>query len=204
MTIPALLRHHGVRAPRFVTVNGQIVFDDVAMTTTGPVHRTYGAVTAVTPHTFHGGDEAADEPSAPANHWWDDEVLLNRHIDAMSKSFPRFVYVAAEDDYPPCWGGILDTGRGCFEVLVSTRRDQGLPRVRVCNHRLGVNAGRRWQHPPHLFTSGSLCVADIDDWNPREHTAATVTAWAAHWLAAYTEWRISRRWPVEGAQGRVA
>ncbi|CPT75881.1 Uncharacterised protein [Mycobacteroides abscessus] len=85
-----------------------------------------------------------------------------------------------------------------------TRRDQGLPRVHVFNHRLGANAGRKWQPSPHLFTSGSLCVADASDWDPEQHTAATVTAWAAHWLAAYTEWRMSRRWPVEGVRSVVA
>jgi hypothetical protein len=174
------------------------------MTPTGPVHKAYGAVTAVAPHTFHGGDEAADELAPAPTGWWDNSALINRHIEEMNKSFPGFVYLAADDEIPPCWGGIIDTRRGQFEVLVMTRRDQGLPRVHVCNHRLGVNAGRRWQHPPHLFTSGSLCVADPSDWDPSQHTAATATAWAAHWLAAYTEWRIFRRWPVEGAHSLVA
>lgn len=204
MTIAALLRHHGIRVPRFVTVNGQVVFDDVTMTSSGPVHKVHGAVTPVVPHTFHGGDEAADElPPAPTG-WWDDAALINRHVDEMSKSFPTFLYLSADGERPPCWSGTIDTGRGRFKVLTMTRRDQGLPSVHVYKHRLGVNAGRRWQRPPHLFTSGNLCIADPSDWDPSQHTAATATAWAAHWLAAYTEWRISRRWPVEGFQSVVA
>lgn len=204
MTIAALLQHHGVRAPRYVTVAGQIVFDGVTVTSTGPVHSAYGPVTSVAPHTFHGGEEAADELPPSATGWWDDADQINRHIDEMKKSFPGFTYLPADGELPPSWGGIIDTGRGRFEVLVMTRRDQGLPRVHVFNHRVGVHAGRKWQRPPHLFTSGSLCVAGTSDWDPSQHTAATVTAWAAHWLAAYTEWRMSRQWPVEGAQSVVA
>lgn len=204
VTIPSLLRHHGVRAPRFVTVDGRIVFDNVTVTAAGPVHSVHGPVTAVRPHAFHGGDEAADESPPSPTEWWHDETLIGRHIDEMNKSFPGFVYLPADDELTPCWGGTIDTGRGKFEVLVITRRDQGLPRVHVTKPRLGVNAGRRWQLPPHLFTSGSLCVADTKDWISSQHTAATVTAWAAHWLAAYSEWRFTRRWPVEGVQTVVA
>lgn len=200
MTIAALLRHHGVQTPRYVTVAGQIVFDDVAVTSTGPVHREYGAVTSVAPHTFHGGDEGEDEVAASASEWWDDEALVARHMDEMKTSFPNFEYLPAEEDRCPAWIGQIDTGRGKFKVLIMTRRDQGLPRVAVIDHRLGANAGRKWQPSPHLFTNGNLCVADQDDWDPAQHTAATVTGWAAHWLAAYTEWRLSRRWPVKGVQ----
>lgn len=204
MTIAALLRHHGLRTPRFVTVGGQIVFNHVERTAAGPVHSEYGPVTPVTPHTFHGGDEDEDATAPSTTEWWDDPALLSRHIDDMNKSFPGFVYLPAEGEMTPTWGGVIDTGRGRFEILIITRRDQGLPRVAVLNHRLGVNAGRKWQRPPHLFTSENPCVADARDWVPSDHTAATVTAWAAHWLAAYTEWRITRRWPVEGVQNIVA
>lgn len=205
MSIAALLRHHGVRTPRFVTVDGRIVFDKVAMTGAGPVHSQYGPVTAVAPHRFHGGvEQPDDEPSSSDITWWDDEALLRRNVDAMTKSFPNFVYLPPEDGLPPSWAGVIDTGRGTFEVLVMTRTDQGLPSVAVDNHRFGLNAGSRWVRPPHLYASGNLCVAERSDWNPGEHTAATVTAWAAHWLAAYTEWRITRRWPVEGVGDRVA
>lgn len=200
MTIPALLRHHGVRTPRYVTVDGQIVFGDVAATPTGMAHKDFGPVTAVMPHSFHGGDEGIDELSRSDTEWWRNEAAVARHLDAMKKSFPGFFYLPAEGDVCPAWGGFIDTGRGKFEVLVMTRRDQGLPRVAVLHQRLGVNAGRRWLPAPHLFTNGNLCVADPSDWDPNHHNAATVTAWTAHWLAAYTEWRFTRRWPVEGFQ----
>lgn len=199
MSVPSLLRHHGVRVPRFVTVAGQVVFDNVDTAPSGFVHREFGPVTAVAPHRFHGG---AEEPEAAlaqqGSDWWDEPDTLARHVDAMGSSFPGFVYLPAEDGLPPSWGGTINTGRGQFEVLIMTRRDQGLPRVHVSKPRLGANAGRRWQRPPHLYSSGSLCVADSGDWDPSRDTAATVTAWAAHWLAAYSEWRITRQWPVEG------
>lgn len=204
MTIAALLRHHGIRTPRFVTVAGQVVFDDVVSPPSGPVHAAHGPVTAVSPHRFHGGEETEDELAPSDAEWWDDEAAIGRHVDAMKKSFPGFVYLPADGESCPTWGGVIDTGRGKFEVLIMLRRNQRLPRAAVINHNLGASAGRRWQKPPHLFTSGNLCVADEGDWDPDEHTAATATAWAAHWLAAYSEWRFTRRWPVEGVDTVVA
>ena len=113
-------------------------------------------------------------------------------------SFPDWVYVPPENGWGPCWGGIIDTGRGKFKVGILLRRDEGLPRVVVFDRRLGAPAGHTWQRSPHLYDNDNLCVADLADWNPAEHTAATAAGWAAHWLAAYTEWRMSREWPVEG------
>jgi hypothetical protein len=197
MSMPALLSHFGINTARYVTTTGEVIFDGVTKAAGGFAHAVHGAVTPVAKHTFHGGeDEPADPPDATA--WWDDGDQIDPHIQAMKKAFPTFVYLPAGDDVGPCWCGIIDTGRGKFEVGIFPRRDQGLPRVVVFNRRLGVPAGRRWQNSPHLYLNGNLCVADREDWDPAEHTAATVTAWAAHWLAAYTEWRMSRRWPVEG------
>jgi hypothetical protein len=201
MTIAALLHHHGVYVPRYVTVAGQVVFDDVRTTPTGPVHTTLGPVIAVANHAFHGGveGEETDRPeSEPV--WWEDALQLDRHISTMNHSFPGFVYLPAGAGSGPCWGGVIDTGRGKFKVLIMTRRDAGLPRVAVLDLKLGVHAGRKWVSSPHLYANGNLCVAGQQDWNRDQHTLATVTAWAAHWLAAYTEWRFTRRWPVEGVQ----
>lgn len=198
MSMPALLSHFGINTARFVTSAGEIVFDGVTKTVDGFTHATLGAVTPVAKHTFHGGeDEPHDSPAGPAV-WWNDGVQLARHIDAMQTAFPDFVYVPPDDDSGPFWAGVIDTGRGKFDVGIFPRRDQELPRVTVLNRRLGAQAGRKWQDSPHLYLNGSLCVADRQDWDPAEHTVATVTAWAAHWLAAYTEWRMSRRWPAEG------
>lgn len=206
MTIAALLRHHGVNVPRYVTVDGQIVFDDVMPTHNGYAHPELGTVTPVARHTFHRGEEEPDDaPASPADRaWWDAEEKLGRHIDAMKRSFPSFIYLPPEEGQRPCWGGVIDTGRGSFKVGIFPRRDEGLPSVAVFGPKLGVNAGRRWVPSPHLYVGGNLCVADQDDWKPDEHTVATVTAWAAHWLAAYTEWRMTRRWPMDGAHGLSA
>lgn len=198
MSMPALLSHFGINAARFVTTTGEIVFDGVAKAANGFTHAVHGSVTPVAKHTFHGGGEEPDDGHSGPTAWWEDEDEINRHVEAMEESFPNFTYLSPEGDSGPCWGGIIDTGRGKFEVGIFPRLDQGLPRIVVFNNRLGAPAGRRWQPAPHLYINGNLCVADRDDWDAVEHTVATATAWAAHWLAAYTEWRMSRRWPVEG------
>lgn len=122
----------------------------------------------------------------------------------MEAAFPSWTYLPATGVLGPTWGGAIDTGRGKFLVAIRTRRDERLPAVTVLGPRLGVNAGKRWVPSPHLFLSGNLCVAEQSDWDSEQHTVATVAGWAAHWLAAYTEWRMSMRWPVEGAGSNVA
>lgn len=206
MTITALLRHHGVNVPRFVTVDGRIVFDDVTTSGDGDYsHPKFGTVTPVANHTFHGGVEESDTEGGSPPAWWDDENEIDRHVTAMKRSFPNFTYLPPENGGNPCWFGVVDTGRGSFKIAVILRNDRQLPRVAVLGGvRLGVPAGRRWQSSPHLYDNGNLCVADGNDWKPEEHTVATVTGWAAHWLTAYTEWRMTRQWPVEGVQLEVA
>lgn len=198
MSMPALLSHFGINNARFVTQTGEIVFDGVTKTASGFTHATLGPVMSVAKHTFHGGEDEPDDDPDDFQVWWDDEAQIRRHTDAMELAFPDFVYVPPDDKGGPCWGGIIDTGRGMFEIGIFPRRDQGLPRIVVLNRRLGAPAGRRWQNSPHLYLNGNPCVADREDWDPFEHTVATAAAWTAHWLAAYTEWRMSRRWPVEG------
>lgn len=200
MSMPALLSHFGINTARFVTNTGEVVFDGVTKVAGGFAHAVHGAVTPVAKHTFHGGEEEANDGHDGPTTWWNDQDQINRHIQAMGKAFPNFVYVPPDDDSGPFWRGIIDTGRGKFEIGLFPRLDQGLPSIVVFNHNLGAPAGRRWQPAPHLYTNGNLCVAERDDWDPAEHTVATAAAWAAHWLAAYTEWRMSRRWPVEGVQ----
>lgn len=205
MTIAALLSHFGASTPRYVTVNGQIIFDDVVVQQNGdPLHAQHGPVTPVERHTFHGGAEGSDEPVA-GSPWWEKPELIARHITAMQKAFPSFAYVAPEAEALPAWIGTIDTGRGKFTIGIILREDQGLPRVVMLSKiQLGASAGRRWVPSPHLYDNGNLCVADAAEWAPERHTAATVTAWAAHWLAAYTEWRMARKWPVAGVASDAA
>lgn len=206
MTIATLLGHFGIDVPRYVTLDGQIIFNGVTTTSKGSyTHANHGSVTPIANHTFHGGEEEPDDETDAPTPWWEEGDRLARHVRDMEKSFPKFVFVPADDGLAPCWIGEVNTGRGKFRVGVILRRDQGLPTVSVLGGpRLGVNSGRSWKPSPHLYLNGNLCVADRRDWNPDSDTAATATAWAAHWLAAYTEWRITRRWPVEGVQSRVA
>lgn len=196
MSMATLLSHFGLNAERYVTTSGQVVFGGVTKSAVGMTHATYGTVTTVSNHTFHGGDDPVD---GGANPWWTDDVKAVRHIIAMKQAFPTFQYVRGDDGNPPCWVGDINTGRGVFTIGVLLRRDEGLPFVSVLSKQpLGRSAGRRFLRSPHLYDSGSLCIADQSDWNPAVHTAATATAWAAHWLAAFTEWRITLKWPVDG------
>lgn len=197
MSIAALLKNFGIHVPRYVTMNGQIVLGGVTASGSGFVHAEHGPVTPVASHTFHGGVAALDDDAATT--WWNAPAAISRHVDAMAQAFPGFEYVEAINDDPPYWVGPINTGRGTFNISVTLRRDSGLPIVNVLDsRRLGAPEGRRWRRSPHLYDNDSLCIADRDDWRADEHTAATATAWAAHWLAAYTEWRITRHWPVEG------
>lgn len=114
----------------------------------------------------------------------------------MTARFPKFVQFGEDGDY--AYGGEPNSGRGRFKVLVVPHIDRSLPSVIPMHKGLGRPTGRKLQRPPHLYTSGTLCIAATTDWNPDEHTMATAVAWAAHWFAAYTEWRITGRWPTDG------
>lgn len=156
MSIAALLSHFGINAARFVTTTGQIIFDGVTKTGTGYSHPVHGSVTPVVKHTFHGGQENPDDLQDSPAVWWDDENQIQRHIKAMEKAFPEFVYAPPQDGSGPYWVGIIDTGRGKFKVGIYLRRDRGLPRIVVLNRRLGMPAGRWWQPSPHLYINGNL------------------------------------------------
>ncbi|BCT76263.1 hypothetical protein SCMU_21050 [Sinomonas cyclohexanicum] len=198
MSIAALLSHHGVKAPRYVTIDGEIVFDGVTETASGPKHHSRGPVTRVPNHTFHGGDNLTDD-AGDGTPWWSDPKKLEKHVQAVELAFPNFRYTAPQGEISPSWTGEINTGRGRFMIQVSLRRDRGLPRVQLVSHqKLGRATGRRFERSPHLYLNGDLCVAETADWRRDEHTAATAIAWAAHWLACYTEWRFTMRWPVAG------
>lgn len=199
MSIASLLSHFNVDTPRFVSDSGRVVFDAAKDKDGVFTNAEHGTVTPVAPHTFHGGVERPESDATELAAWWENSARLQRHVDAMQRAFPLFTFVAPEDDKAPYWAGDINTGRGSFKVAIVLRRDEGLPRVAVLNRRLGAPAGRYWQKPPHLYTNDNLCIAGEDDWDAAEHTAATAAVWAAHWLAAYTEWFfMGRLWPSEG------
>lgn len=203
MTIASLLGHHGVNVPRYVTIDGRIVFDGVSVTSSGTaVHETFGAVTPVPDHTFHGGEDHVD--SSTGELWWDDPAQLYRHSRAVEQSFPRFLYTAPTSRFGPRWTGAINTGRGTFTLEVELRADRTLPMLRVLGPKLGAFSSGRWVRSPHLYDSGNICVADREEWHPDEHDAATAIAWGAHWLAAYTEWRMSRIWPADGTYAHAS
>jgi len=197
MSIASLLSHHGVHIPRFVTVDGRIVFDAVSTTSSGTaIHEALGPVTPVRDHTFHGGE---DRPEAMMlTPWWTDPLELAPHVNAMKRSFPGFLYTAATISEGPRWRGLIDTGRGKFTLEVELRADRTLPTLRVIGPKLGAFSSGRWVPSPHLYLSGNLCVAGREEWDAVHHDAVTAIAWGAHWLAAYTEWRMSRHWPADG------
>jgi hypothetical protein len=196
MALTALLKHVGIHVPRYVTVAGQIVFDQMSPDGSGPVPM------ALAPHRFHDGEDPAPERGTFARAWWNVDIA-SRQADesAMSSHFPRLLQMGENGDY--AYGGELDTGRGRFKILVLPHVDHSLPSIIPLYSGLGRQMGRWLQRPPHLYTSGNLCVASKSDWKPTEYTTATAIGWAAHWFAAYTEWRFTGRWPTDG-YGAVA
>ncbi len=197
MSLATLLAHVGIDVPRYVTVGGQVVLDPTPMNTSTP------APMAVSPHRFHDGEDPAREWVNDADAWWiTDEAARAADEAAMALHFPTFVQFGEDDDY--AFFGQLDTGRGSFKVIVLPAVDRSLPSVVPTHRGLGRPVGRRLQRPPHLYNSGNLCIADASNWRPGVHTTATAVAWTAHWLAAYTEWRISGRWPTDGFGAEAA
>lgn len=204
MTVTSLLGHVGVHVPRGVTIDGRIVLG------TPVVGR---AVTALEPHTFHAGPgpefpsepyPSAEPPQPDDDAWWNlAPSRLEADQAAVRAAFPSFQLI--RDNGSHTWQGVLDTGHGRYRIDVAGNRTGGMPFIwPVQPRRLGRHEGARWRPSPHLYTNGGLCVAETTDWIPERHTTATAIAWAAHWLAAYTVWRIGGPWPTEGYRPRVA
>lgn len=190
MSLPSLLRRVGHSVPRGVSIDGRIVTGSAARVAVAA-----GAATWMQPHTFHGGADPT-EPEV-STYWWTDAAARARDVEAMAAAFPGFVLTEEGGTYD--WGGVLDTGRGRFRVKIVGSAAGALPTVvPVQPRRLGRREGRWYVNSPHLYLSGNLCVADRDDWDPQRHTTATVVAWTAHWLAAFTDWRFGGCWPTEG------
>ena len=195
MTVATLLAHVGIDVPRYATVGGEIVFDS-----SGP--RAAALPMRIEPHRFHGGNDPAPTRNEYDKAWWNTE-LESRVADenSMRTRFPGFSVHRENGDY--FWSGTINTGRGTFAILVLPHVDRSLPSIVPEIKTLGRPEGRRLRRPPHLYNSGALCVAAATDWDPSRHTTATAVAWAAHWFAAYTEWRMRGYWPTDG-YGAVA
>lgn len=191
MTIASLLEHVGINVPRYVAVDGQILIDKAPTLTSKP------APMALAPHRFHGGEDPAPVRIEYADAWWNtDSAARAADEEAMKTYFPNFVQIGDDGDY--AFVGEINTGRGRFKILVLPHIDRSLASIVPLNKNLGRPSGRRLQRPPHLYDSGSLCIAAATDWSSENHTTATAVGWAAHWFAAFTEWRITGRWPTDG------
>src|SRR5579859_5767854 len=136
--------------------------------------------------------------------WWNlDQGRREIDKSAVLAAFPFFALDDSSGGYT--WKGIIDTGYGRYGIDVIGNPTGAMPFI-LSRHprRLGRQEGAGWRPSPHLYKSGRLCVAETSDWVPERHTTATVIAWAAHWLAAYTVWRAGGQWPTEGFQPRPA
>jgi hypothetical protein len=196
MTVATLLAHVGIDVPRYVTVDGEIVLDP-----SGP-RAAAASPMRIEPHRFHGGDDPAPTRNKYDKAWWNTDLEARAADEnSMRTHFPGFSLHSENGDY--FWSGKINTGRGTFAILVLPHVDRSLPSVVPGIKNLGRPEGRRLRRPPHMYNSGALCVAAATDWDPSRHTTATAVAWAAHWFAAYTEWRMRGYWPT-GGYGAVA
>lgn len=199
MGLAALLGKVLDHKPRYVTLDGRVVANNVIED--GPTfrHPKVGPVSQVEPHRFHGGQpQLADLDYGP---WWDAcPQLLEAERQHMARRFPGFLLEHTNETSRPFWLGQIDTGRGKFVVAVCHRAARDLPpRVQVLRPtRLGRFEGGRWRRSPHMYDNDDLCVCELEDWDGSRHDATTAVAWTAHWLAAYTEWRMSGVWPCDG------
>ena len=196
MTITDVLRINGVNTPRFASPTGRLQFQTEPSRVEGLPLKS---------HTFHGGEDVEVEEDAQ-NCWWMSDGSMELERASMAKWFPSFTEYAGDENSPPAWGGTIDTGRRKFNVLFLHRWDRGLPRViPVTPKSLKRQFGYRVVNsPPHIYTSGNLCVASEEDWDPEGDDMTTVIAWTTHWLANYVEWTFTGKWPSEGYQSLVA
>ena len=199
MTIVDLLRRHGHNCTRRVLPSGLLVFDDALPAGSTP------AGMPLKQHTFHGGEPPQEQDTGYTSPWWLESGSLDRERAAMAEHFPRFMLVEGTADLPPAWAGAVRARRAEFQIMVMHRRDHGLPTVVPVSPKARRRwVGRRLIGAPHLYTSGDLCVAAAEDWDPEIDTVATVVGWAAHWHACYVEWFFTGKWPTEGYRADAA
>lgn len=198
MTLPSLLRHVGAHIPRGVTVDGRVLTGRAAVAAFAT-----GSATPIMPHTNHGGVQAALRDVATpsgryANAWWNAHPTARMaDIVGVARAFPGFVYNGMDGGHR--FEGLINTGRGRFRVAAVGYPDGRIPHLVPINpHGLGRHEGRGFRRPEHVYTNGNLCVAGDDDWRPDEYNTVTAIAWAAHWYATYTDWRLGGSWRSDG------
>jgi hypothetical protein len=54
------------------------------------------------------------------------------------------------------------------------------------------------QRVPHVYRDGTLCVHDVNDWNPRLHLADTIVAWTLEWLFFWELFLATGTWYGDG------
>lgn len=199
MTLPSLLRKVGIDVHRGVTVDGTLVVGRQVLAAAAA-----GQVTSIQPHRFHGGEDPSPSRDERGDAWWvSDPKRKTTDIADMRERFSDVVVLDENDDL--AYGVQFNTGRGRYHALILPHVDGTLPSVVVTRPgRLGRNEGRQFTKPPHLYLNGALCVASQSDWADKGYLTSVAAAWAGHWLACYTEWRMSGVWPTDGYGRNVA
>ncbi len=200
MTIPGLLRKVGINVPRGVTVNGQIVLEGRPSGVGVAAAQSYG----LAPHRFHGGDDPSPARNDLTGAWWNqDSDARDADIADMRHRFANTTVYTEDGNL--AYMVKYDTGRGLYDCLILPQINGSLPAVYFSKSKKpGRRVGRHHAPAPHLYTNGALCIAEESDWDGKGYLTSIAAAWTAHWLACYTEWRITGRWPTDGYGVRAA
>jgi hypothetical protein len=67
---------------------------------------------------------------------------------------------------------------------------RGQPQVRV----LDELASREGRSLPHVYSDGTLCLHETDEWKATMVIADTIVPWTAEWLAHYEIWLVTGDW----------
>lgn len=89
------------------------------------------------------------------------------------------------------WTGILQPTplSRSYRVQIECRPHRQ-PRVHV----LDELATRDEQSLPHIYSDGSLCLHEPDEWSDAMYIVETTVPWTAEWLANYEIWLATGDW----------
>ena len=51
-----------------------------------------------------------------------------------------------------------------------------------------------YDHLPHIYPDGSLCLYKPGQWKPGDPIATTILPWTCEWLLHYEFWRVTGEW----------